>query len=158
MNHKAIFLDIDGTLLPFSQDKAHLSRSLKILNAIIAASSANIVFSTAWRRHSESPKALLAELYLFSGDLVCPGDTMLYSLEREHGFTPMADSHDRTTEIAMWLQSHPEVDNYVVLDDIPCNSMALKPRWIRIHQRDCLTWANAEEALRILGVEIPWFN
>lgn len=102
---KVVFLDIDGVL-----NCAHTSARMRgligidpflvsIFNKIILETDAKIVLSSSWR--------------LFSLDEVKSVFPMLYDVTssiREHGSV-------RGDEIQKWLDEHPEVERYAILDD-----------------------------------------
>lgn len=106
---KIIFLDVDGVLnnnqtntrnpLGFIGVDDTLCRRLR---KIVVATGAKIVLSSAWRHYPKS----LPYLWEHCGPTVeCVGQTDYYP-----------DS-DRGAEIATWLDEHPEVDKFVILDD-----------------------------------------
>lgn len=115
---KVIFLDIDGVLnnaqtedrfMGFvGLDKTLIENFNHITDVV---DDVKIVISSTWRRVFE---------YRFPGS----GLVNLVSLLRERGLrgeivgaTPIL-SRSRGQEIRAWLSQHPEVEDYVILDDI----------------------------------------
>lgn len=111
---KVIFLDIDGVLnlIPQGHDKfgalfhPHLVSNLK---RIIDETGAKIVISSTWRMGNGLPG--MTEMWKLR-DL--PGEVV--------GITPNFMVKYGTTlcrgkEIDAYLESHPEVENYVIIDD-----------------------------------------
>lgn len=117
---KVIFLDIDGVLNIISQDHdifggvfhKHFVVNLK---RIIDNTGAKIVISSTWRYdglkkmkdmwvHRELPGEVI-DITPDTYDLVNLGLFRYY------------DEVDRGHEISFWLEQHPEVENYVILDD-----------------------------------------
>lgn len=122
---KIIFLDIDGVLNSekFYKNEAQHEKwkraesegysreeqdaianidpeSVKWLNYIINKTNAELVISSTWR-FDENLKIKLS----FMG------------IKPFIGITPKTWERHRGTEIQMWLDRHPEVFNYVILDD-----------------------------------------
>lgn len=70
------------------------------LNYLIFQTDAKIVVSSSWRGDKS-----LQEIFAIVG--------IPYYID----VTPYCESRHRGTEIQMWLDKHPEVENYVILDD-----------------------------------------
>lgn len=112
-----IFLDIDGVLNSKRYENANYSSMLHRdsfdpaavarLNRITDITKAKIVVSSAWRVGFEFDKEsffyLLREEGI-TGDLI--------------DITPIFTSCLRWQEIQEWLDNHPEVINFVILDDM----------------------------------------
>lgn len=106
---KVIFLDVDGVLnsmqtpawmgddwdLPLAKHICHLHR-------VVAETGAVIVVSSSWREYPYAMRKLELALKVF--------ELPIYDV------TPVIDL-DRPAEIRAWLQAHPQVDRYVILDD-----------------------------------------
>jgi len=110
---KVIFLDIDGVinLIPQGRDEfgslfhPHLVENLKRL---VEATGAKIVISSTWRL---SGLSIMKEMW---NKRELPGDVIdiTSSLMQQRNTTLC-----RGEEIELWLNDHPEVTNYVILDD-----------------------------------------
>jgi hypothetical protein len=111
---KIIFLDIDGVLN--SKNYEYSDRYIRDaldplavarLNKITDATNAKIVISSAWRTPFEFDK-----------------DSLFYLLKEEGitgemiDITPIFTSCLRWDEIKDWLEDHPTVENFVILDDM----------------------------------------
>ncbi len=114
---KVIFLDIDGVLNSRAYDRERtisdgnidLTR-LPLLSKIVERTGARIVMSSSWRIHwdkaSEACDAIGEEL----------NETFISAGLEIYDKTPVIG--DRAKEISAWIKVHPEVDGYVILDDI----------------------------------------
>lgn len=123
---KIIFLDIDGVLnseeffVERTQDcryhdykkagySARLARqmcsldsvAIAKLNYLLSQTDAKIVVSSTWR--ADDPE--LQELFAIVG------------IPAYIDITPYHETRHRGTEIKMWLDKHPEVSNYIIIDD-----------------------------------------
>jgi hypothetical protein len=111
---KVIFLDIDGVLnvIPYGHDRwgslfhPHLVDNLK---RIIDETGAKIVISSTWRMGNGLPG--MKEMWMDRG---LPGEVV--------GVTPNFMVHFGTTlcrgkEIDAYLEDHPEIESYVIIDD-----------------------------------------
>ncbi len=114
-NQRILFLDIDGVLNSeeyyrnSSNSGKDFSRfdpsSVSLLKAIVEEFSLKIVISSTWRygavdrlMHELKKNKLLDYLY-------------------HDWFTPVIHPAHRGTEIKLWLDLHPEVSDYVIIDD-----------------------------------------
>lgn len=124
---KVIFLDVDGVLNSTEDMMAYLERTgkksaglyeevelraLKLLKEIVDKTGAEIVVSSSWRygwtnKHLELGGELLTKLKDRLGDVGL----------RIIGTTPILHCTDRGDEIRDWLERHPEVESFVILDD-----------------------------------------
>lgn len=114
---KIIFLDVDGVLnsleLVYLRDADSGNhplhdiddRNVKFLNLVVQESGAKIVISSSWRKlyRLEEIAAMLKEKGLVGDDVV---------IDRT-----ISGSGYRGEEIQEWLDRHPEVSHYVILDD-----------------------------------------
>ena len=117
---KVIFLDIDGVL----NSSAYRSRmgmqyfselidrrKMPLLKQIVEETGAEIVLSTSWRKYWNPGEKQLD-----------PAGQHIADLFREHGLwiyskTPVLENAGRSAQIQAWLNQHPHVDGYVILDD-----------------------------------------
>lgn len=141
---RVVFLDIDGVLnhcatrgpsategepLPIPIAPECMSR----LNRLIAETGAKVVISSSWRLFTSwehlGPAlvrhGLMAEVIGETPDLV--NDAPWLERWRAREGAPFAyERMERGWEIREWLAAHPEVEQFVILDD--CSDMAeLKP-------------------------------
>lgn len=150
---KVLFLDIDGVLN--HNHMSHHNRPtpteplpipiatecMNHLNRLIAETGAKIVISSSWRlfvRWQDLGPALLqhglvGEVIGETPDL--PNNTTWLTNWHTRKGSPFAfDQLERGWEIAEWLAVHPDVTEFVILDD--CSDMAeLKP-WLALTEAD----------------------
>ena len=148
-----IFLDIDGVLIAYPEGEPtppmFTPRCVEAFKTVLeAVPKARIVFSTTWRY----PKHIngLHEQWLAHGfpvSLAWDGtpDT------RENPGVPRFSR--RGAEIRMWLDAHPEITNYVVIDD---DIMSTEPimgrtRCVYTNPATGMTLRDAEKAIGILA-------
>lgn len=113
---RVVFLDIDGVLNSVLYDRNRTQEDgnidvsrLPLLRRILQETGAQVVLSSSWRKHWDREPSL------------CDG----IGRELERTFqgagiplfdkTPVAGS--RAEEISLWLKAHPQVTQYVILDD-----------------------------------------
>lgn len=120
---KVIFLDIDGVLTSrqFEQSIEHHRSPLyrfrlfsqeAILNLhdIVWETGAYLVLSSSWRYEENETHAVQKQLNPYNLKLI--GMTTIEGVYHEGDKTWL-----RGHEIQQWLDEHPDVDNYVILDD-----------------------------------------
>lgn len=109
---KAIFLDIEGVLnseqffLQKARDTIELDKEkIKLLKQIVEATDAKIVLSSTWRMLPDNHPDFRSLIKFLEDENLSIFDK-----------TPSL-SAVRGVEIQEWLNNHPEVTNFVILDD-----------------------------------------
>lgn len=148
-NHnKIVFLDIDGPMIPsrayFLPNQTKLVSvfdpcAVAMLNKLTDASGALIVISSTWAIH---------------------GFTECFNALKEQGVTgnlhpdwktPRKLSSSRTSEISMWLMDHPEITDYVALDDEMLDASIL-PGFVQCDMDEGFSFRNYLESKILLGI------
>lgn len=151
---KVAFLDIDGVLnsvasrrvrgpspqgvclLSEEYAKWALSRTCILQANRLADAGVKFVLSSSWRgRFDEVVKIL--ELADFTGELIGP--------------TPVLRGETRGAEILAWLHEHPEVTDFVILDDDD-DMDDMDHRHVESDFAVGLTAADVDRALELLGL------
>ncbi len=150
---KVIFLDVDGVLNNnFTSSRSpdgYLGVSDRLilkLKKIVEETRADIVISSDWRLIRDDPERgkdykYLARKLLFTGHLKISGHTDDISWSQ------------RGKEIRKFLDDHPEITEYVVLDDIPFGDFercGLLRNLVLTDPAVGLTDGDADRAIRIL--------
>jgi Swiss Army Knife RNA repair-like protein len=121
---KIIFLDVDGVLnkeASFGPNKTSLvldphccSRFL----TLVEETGAKVVLSSTWRYSDDAVQALR--------------DMQILNNTHEDWATPQfLSSRPRGHEIASWLEDHPDITRFVILDDIPDMSVDQIPYFVQ---------------------------
>ena len=124
---KVIFLDIDGVLNSRAYDRTRGERDgnidesrLPLLKELVYKTNANIVLSSTWRFHwnrngaqTEQEGMELEQTFLKYGLTI-------------YDKTPIVNN-DRAAEITAWLDLNPDVERFVILDDIVFGWDKLQP-------------------------------
>lgn len=109
---KIIFLDIDGVIsLPKGGLYSLNKKRLRLLEEIITDTGAQIVLSSTWRKDDTAFRKLTRVL-AYRG-LKISDITPDFSNEPQRPLERFYRGH----EIQDWLNRHPQVENYVILDD-----------------------------------------
>lgn len=156
MGIKCVFVDVDGVLncskttkrlkccheFPFVD-----TRKVLRLREIVERTGAQLVLSSSWRT-GDHPKALWLEA------------EALRELRREFirlrcplwvDSTPILERSPRQKEICAWLWLHPEVDNFVILDDVGEELTFYRDHLVLTDPRVGLNKERAELAIKMLG-------
>jgi fatty-acid desaturase len=160
---KVVFLDIDGVIVTGSyitemekgpgpwRDKTgkpfFCPQCLKNVEILVQQTGAKVVLSSNWR--------------FYLGDIAA---VRAFFVRRKVSFdiydiTPMVEfmggaisrPATRGEEINAWLEGHPRVSNYCILDDDPHILPTQKPYWIRTTWQYGFTKTKLEKALAILS-------
>lgn len=147
---KVLFLDIDGVLnshrtaiafggMPFRvhRDRAMFDEvAIRLIAGIVKAAGAGIVLSSSWRlsdsRWADIGPALGLPIFDRTPSMLGP----------------------RGREIGAWLEAHPEVDTYAIVDDDPDMLPDQLPFFVQTDMHDGLTWTKAVRLADLLGVRI----
>lgn len=152
MQPKAIiFCDCDGVLNsdefakycleeegydPFDCDDLD-PRAIRNLKYIINETGASVVLSSSWRWEEKSLDAVKKQLKTCGIELF---DTTIMDVMK---------TMSRTDEIKLYLDEHPTITKYVILDDAEIKE-PLKDHWVRCLFKNGLTKKLADEAIEIL--------
>ena len=117
-NIKVIFLDIDGVLNSSVYDRmckgneGNIDQTrLPLIKKIVDETNAKIVLSSSWRSHWSKDASRCDSV---GKEL----DILFASCQLEiFDKTPQIGCNDRAKEIRMWLDCHPPVASFVILDD-----------------------------------------
>lgn len=137
---KILFLDIDGVLNAhgdagmYNMSDARLRR----LRRIVESTGCQIVLSSSWRRYD---------------DLFHRAKTKLeYKGMKLYGCTPRHYDHDiRGKEIQEWLDAHPNVTKYAIVDDDSDMMDHQKPFYVKTNGEVGMTDDDADELIYILN-------
>lgn len=152
---KIIFLDIDGVLNDGQTDERAPSGCIGIdypkvnlLKHIIDCTGAQVVLSSSWKEEfldgeltTEDGMYLveqLAQVFVELEDITVPGKASAY----------------RGSEIRNWLDRHPDVDRWVVIDDdVFCDFEAcgIFSHFVKTDYSYGLTWSLCDQAISILN-------
>ena len=97
-----------------------------------------VVVSSTWRKY----KTIHAIQNMFETNHILP--------DRIIGMTPVLESRYRGDEIGAYLKDHPEVKNFVIIDD-DSDMVPYMDRLIKIDSRNGLTFRDAEKVIEKFG-------
>lgn len=162
---KVIFLDIDGVLDVFSSKRylqTLLPEAVERLKRIVERTEAKIVVVSTWRLGSKKYREMLGEQK--SHQQECDNWLQLEETLKENGMpvfdvTPWrADLPNRTAEVLCFLEEHPDIESYVILDDCYgddySGSEELRKRLVFVDALKGLQEKDVEAAVGIL-TELP---
>ena len=147
---RVIFLDIDG-VLNRTRAATHIRLDddlMLLLKELVQQGDAHIVLSTYWRHFSEYIKYVLTRYDIPEWRLIgtTPGLGHLQGScfdDKVYG--------SRSEEITAWLQDHPQVTNFVILDDRRTAGFGvLAPHFVHCRSEIGLTKDDVLRALEIL--------
>jgi hypothetical protein len=146
-----IFCDIDGVLVPLKNRNdlfGFYPYCVDALNELTKKGNCEIVITSNWR-YSMSTKDL-AQKFAFSGVMKNPiGVTPMG--KKGPGVLGVYQAKGRQEEIYQWLGEHPDVNNYVILDDE--SAEITSARLVLVNGLYGLRFDDVEKALGILGVK-----
>lgn len=134
---RVLFLDIDGVLnstktcvafggypMELHHQQAFDRAAIGLLQRLCDSSGVQVVLSSAWRKHCRWDDAGKA----FGLPIISA--------------TPDLCGQPRGAEIAAWLAEHPEVKEFVILDDDADMLPEQKPRFVQTNPEEGMSWAN----------------
>lgn len=147
---KVIFLDVDGVLnnrmtTRRTKTTGYIfvgNKHIRNLKRIINETDAKVVLSSDWRYDRDDPKQ--------NGDFLELRDELMRRGIKFYGFTPDLRSATRGEEITLWLSEHPEVSNFVILDD-RSDMEPNKDHLVQTTMIHGLGEEDADKAIRILN-------
>lgn len=142
---KVLFLDIDGVLTTvlwhgFYKFNPVCTKTLKI---ILDLSGYKIVISSAWRGYNLNiPNRLDRELTSSGLKQYLHKDWKTDHIDGPRGY-----------EIKDWLDAHPDITEYIILDDESDMLPEQKPRFIQTDTYDGLLFEHAEKLVKLTGID-----
>ena len=149
---KVIFLDFDGVLnsAKYLLDCGKCGMAIDptrmvLLRRTVDATGAKIVLSTSWRDYWEKDLAKCNSTGILINDIFSKYGLQIWDK------TPELHAR-RETEIKSWLDAHPEVKNFVVLDDRLLSADYLNGHFIKTSNYfDGLDETDVQKAIEILN-------
>ena len=159
-----LFLDIDGVLNSNFWNNSHQreisdatlidEEKIKLLACLVKKTNARIILHSGWRTWFDSElkplrieAAKLIELLKKEGLHI---DGLTPDLTTEEIRKTKKFSLVKAEEILLWLQSHNDVDEWVVLDDLDLHNVQIEEHQVKPDQTIGLTSADVEKAVKIL--------
>ena len=152
---KVIFLDIDGVLngnlfVP-KEDKPGVlidNTRLELIKQIIDVTDAEIVLSSSWREHWEKNENECNDIGREINEIFSRIGLSVYDKTPKH-------HNDRKQEIIDWLYEHPDVSEFVVIDDTPFAEGVLQNHFVLTsHLRYGIDENDAKQVISILNCKM----
>lgn len=156
---KVIFLDIDGVLNnvrsnTFGElwnESGWDHACIANLIATLDSTKAKIVISSTWRLLFSKEELEAMFLKRFGFELPIIGRTPTPKEFDRVRFSEVVEGVSRGKEIQVWLDRHPEVERFVILDDDSDMLESQLPFFVQTDFENGLTWADARVAINILN-------
>lgn len=157
MGRKIIFLDIDGVLNssefddhcrgtylidPAAEDLLD-AEAVMTLRYIVDQTGAEVVMSSSWREYPEAKWHAIMQLDLYGVQVI----------DSTPPSSPVKTWDYRNEEIKAWLDQHPEVTGYLILDDIPMTFLEQAQHQVLTTMQKGLLREHADKAIEILNTE-----
>jgi len=143
---KVIFLDFDGviTIPPKWFFRAELIKNVK---KIVEATEAKIVVSSSWRSETiDKTKSIIIDR-----KRRCPRNSMLFWLVDNFYDVLHTYRGNRGQEIKDWLDTHDNIDNYVIIDDDNDFLDEQLYHFVQTNYEDGLTEVETKRAIKVLN-------
>ena len=154
---KVIFLDFDGVITTQKSKYKLDSDALHLLGKIINSTDAKIVISSSWRQRTleGTIKALQDTSDFRLNGIEFPFIDRIVGITDKIYGVALTDKEKhisllRGVEIREWLNEHPEVTNYVILDDDSDMLLEQANHFVKTDTYEGLTNENVEQAIDIL--------
>lgn len=155
---KVIFLDFDGVITTLKSKYKLDPDKMALIGRILDATDAKIVISSSWRRFSleETIKDITDTSRFNVGDNPFPyPDAVIGVTERMYSFCyPNNDRHfdlPRGVEIQHYIDTHKEIEQYVILDD-DCDMLLCQANnFIHTDTYEGISELDVEKAIVILN-------
>lgn len=154
---KIVFLDFDGVITTLKSNWTLDKKKMELVKCICDETGAKIVISSSWRRYTlaDTIEELTTnqtktghEPFLMPEYIV---DVTARMYAFKHGTREIHYGLDRGVEIDRWLWEHPEVTNYVILDDDGDMLLSQKNNFIKTHALRGISKRDVERAIKILN-------
>ena len=152
--NKIIFLDVDGVLnCETTKDRLEQrgtgtryvgidNKLLLNFKKIIDATNAKVILSSTWRDHPQFEDYLKEKL----------SEIGLNDLIIDKTQSGIRSNAKRAVEINHWLNDHPEIKDYIVIDDMTYGGLdTFEDRFIKTHEMIGLSEKDIEKAIAKLS-------
>jgi hypothetical protein len=139
-----LFLDVDGVLNQCGYQQDVLTAKARLLHRIVTETGCSVVVSSTWRQREER-RRLLVKLLQENGVSIADWTPCLDAISD----TGLYLMQGRADEIQAWLEVHPEVTRFAILDDL-ADMAHLGAHLVQTDSFIGLTEALAEEVIRRL--------
>lgn len=118
---RVIFLDIDGCLncqTTTQRDRGYIGidpYKAAMFSSMVERVNAKVVLSSTWRLNEHSRMEVRQRVCDFID--VTPHMPISYSEVEKRGLSSAVELRERGYEIKTWLDAHPEVTSYAIIDD-----------------------------------------
>lgn len=154
---KIVFLDFDGVITTLKSNWTLDKKKMELVKRICDETGAKIVISSSWRRYTLEQTIELITIrqiekglqpFLYPDDVIGITDR-IYGFK--HGNREKHFRLYRGVEIEKWIAEHPEVTNYVILDDDGDMLLCQKDNFIKTHALRGISKRDVEKAIKILN-------
>jgi Swiss Army Knife RNA repair-like protein len=147
---KILFLDIDGVVNSEETFATGEARGICGINSYLAflvgrillETNAKLVLSSSWRYSEwgcEEVEKYVGKIY-----------SKTHTYDKDEGETQFVDKARRGHEIQAWLDSHPEVEKYAILDDDADMLPSQQANFFQTSQKTGITKEQAEKIIEHL--------
>lgn len=155
---KVIFLDFDGVI---TTEASHWNLSfekMQLVKRIVDDTDAKIVISSSWRRYTlEKTIESITDPnnpFVKSNPFLIP-EVVVGITGRMYAFKyGIAEKHYRVcrgVEIQQYLDEHPDIENYIILDDSTDMLLSQNSKFIQTDPKSGISEKDVERAIRILN-------
>ena len=143
-----LFLDVDGVLNRCGASNQGLETDkCDLLADLCRRAGCKIVVSSTWRRYPHLMEDRLLPMFRSRG-IECVGQTPMLEKPSPGGHVVVAAA--RHEEITAWLDAHPDVTRYAILDDDP-NADNGSGRFVRTNSDEGLQDSHVATLMRLLA-------
>lgn len=161
--NRVIFLDFDGVLnsdpwiweqckKPGGQEKVLREvgpEFVALLNQLVERSGAKVVVSSSWRIcYTDDKLQEILNAAGFKGEVI--GSTKSLFRRSPERIYPEEKQVERGEEIQVWLNEHPGVESFVILDDSDDMAHLRKTNFVHTNPMEGLRQRDVDKALGIL--------
>lgn len=154
---KCIFLDFDGVVTTLKSNWTLDKKKMEMVKRICDETGAKIVISSSWRRYTlaDTIEAITTHQIERGHEPFLMPEYIVGVTARMYSFKfGLREEHHhvcRGVEIDRWLWEHPEVVNYVILDDDSDMLLSQKKNFIKTHPYRGISKRDVEKAIKILN-------
>ena len=156
---KVIFLDFDGVITTMKSRWNLCKEKMAFVKEIVDKTGAKIVISSSWR-HSTLESTLdyittLGNAFVHNVTFLMPEDVVGVTDRIYYHKCSDKEKHEyhvcRGVEIEHYLYEHPEIKNYVILDDDSDMLLSQRKHFVKTHTLRGISKKNVETAIKILN-------
>lgn len=150
---KVLFLDFDGVITTPESDWEIIPEKVEMIKGFLDKTGAKVVISSSWRANSSDVQDTITKIKRnpYNPTHECPLEEYIIGVTPYENYSSRWNwVNPRGLEIQRYLLNHPEITNYVIIDDVDISPLEnQEDHFVRTNCWDGITKEDIRKAIQI---------